>query len=183
MWQGLGESNSYLKAPMPWEKMIKGYPESFVLKGPFQLTGRRQDPSRDMGCRISGCPQTVIPKAAWAEAWWGPNGPPLKRPTFHPSSPGKSVIYSFPFSLLGSMNTTENGKRNPNRKYWITYGVNPWDAKAVGKVPNGEVFGRSGWLSAIWPRGGARGVTAGDGMLLGGQECFFNLHYSWHREK
>lgn len=40
-----GEKCSYLKPPMPWEKMIKGYPESFGLKGPFQLIGRRQDPA------------------------------------------------------------------------------------------------------------------------------------------
>lgn len=37
--------------------MIKGYPDSFVLKGPFQLTGKRQDPGRDTGCSISGCPE------------------------------------------------------------------------------------------------------------------------------
>lgn len=59
MMQGIGKvqaQSSYLKPPRPWDKMIKGYPESFVLKGPFQLTGNRQDPGRDTGCRLSGCP-------------------------------------------------------------------------------------------------------------------------------
>lgn len=109
---------------MPWEKMIKGYPESFVLKGPFQLTGRRQDPRRDRGYEISGFPKAVIPGAAWAEAWVGICVPPHWRNTFTPEQ-SRAINHLFFPPFFPRKYKYDRKWEDKCKEALKNYGVNP----------------------------------------------------------